>query len=64
MEPLEGAVLKDGWWRYEPMPPPRQSLVLAASGATGAGWSACGGGSCITIGAEAEEPVVLKACQK
>ena len=43
MEPPEGAVLKDGWWVYAPELPPQATLVLAASGATGEGWTLCGG---------------------
>ena len=62
MEPPEGAVLRDGWWAYVPKVLPRPSLTLAASGATGAGWSVCGGGSCVTVGEESGDPVVLRAC--
>ncbi len=62
MEPPQAAVLREGWWVYRPKVPPRPSLVLAASGATGAGWSVCGDNSCVTIGEEAGEPAVLRAC--
>jgi hypothetical protein len=64
MEPPERAALKAGWWAYRPKLPPRPSLTLAASGATGAGWSICGGGSCVTIGAKAAEAAVLRACDQ
>lgn len=40
MEPPEGAVLRDGWWVYQPalrVP----ALHLAVSGATGSGWKLC-----------------------
>ena len=62
MEPPESAVLKDDWWVYAPVVPPRPELVLAASGATGEGWSLCAKGSCTVIGAASGEPVVLKPC--
>ena len=62
MEPPEGSVLEDGWWRYAPDLPALPRLVLAASGATVGGWSICGGGSCVDIGAEAGEPATLEPC--
>lgn len=62
MEPPADAVLEDGWWRYAPAVSPRPELVLAASGATGAGWSLCAEGSCRLVGAAAGEPVILKPC--
>lgn len=61
MEPGENAQLKDGWWEW-----PGQlrvpSLLLAASGATGAGWSLCANGECSVLGAESGAPIVLKPC--
>lgn len=62
MEPAEGARLVDGWWVYAPKLKPQPSIVLAASGATGAGWTLCAAGRCTTLGAEAGETVVIKAC--
>lgn len=62
MEPPADAVLEDGWWRYAPAVAPRPELVLAASGATGAGWTICAEGACKDIGAAAGEPVTLKPC--
>lgn len=62
MEPPADAVLEDGWWRYAPAVAPRPELVLAASGATGAGWTICAKGACKDIGASAGEPVTLKPC--
>jgi hypothetical protein len=62
MEPPEDAVLKDGWWVYAPKLPPRPELVLAASGATGEGWSLCADGQCTIIGAAAGAPVTIKPC--
>lgn len=62
MEPPDDAVFEDGWWVYAPNVPPRPSLTLAASGATGAGWSICAGGSCLTVGDRPGQPVELRAC--
>lgn len=63
MEPPAGAVLRDGWWVYTPSMPPRPSLLLAQSGATGAGWDACSGGTCLEIGALAGEVAEIRACR-
>jgi hypothetical protein len=62
MEPSQDAVLKDGWWVYAPKIPPRREVALAASGATGEGWSLCAERQCTIIGAAAGEPVVLRVC--
>lgn len=62
MEPPEGAVLKEGWWVYAPEIGPLPQLVLAASGATGSGWTLCAEGRCMEIGAAAGEPVTLEPC--
>jgi hypothetical protein len=62
MEPPPEARIEDGWWAYVPKIPPRPEIVLAASGATGAGWSLCAAGRCIELGAAAGEPVRLKPC--
>ena len=62
MEPPEGAVLKDGWWTYRPVLPPAPSLILAASGATGEGWTVCAAGECREIGAAAGTAVRIAAC--
>ena len=64
MDPGEGARLEDGWWAWSPDAPAVPSLVLAASGATGAGWTLCGDGRCREIGREASrEPIVLEPCR-
>jgi hypothetical protein len=63
MEPPAAAVFKHGWWVYVPDIPPRPEILLAASGATGAGWTVCGGATCIEIGEEAGEPARLRACR-
>jgi hypothetical protein len=62
MEPPPDAVFKDGWWVYAPKIPARPEIVLAASGATGSGWSLCAAGKCIEFGAAASEPVRLEPC--
>jgi hypothetical protein len=62
MEPAEGAVLRDGWWVYVPKLPPQRTLMLAASGATGGGWTLCTAQDCLTIGATAGAPVELRPC--
>jgi len=63
MDPGEGAVLENGWWVYRPKLPPRQSILLAASGATGSGWRLCAGRTCLTLGAEPAAPVKVSACK-
>ena len=62
MEPDPDARLVEGWWRWRPARPPQPALVLAASGATGGGWTLCAAGECRTLGAAAGEPVHLSAC--
>jgi hypothetical protein len=62
MEPPEGARLVHGWWVYAPRRPAQPELVLAASGATGGGWSLCAAGRCREIGADAGPPLRLRAC--
>lgn len=62
MEPPEGAVLEDGWWRYEPRLRPLPRLLLAASGNTGAGWTLCAGGRCVVLGAERGGDAVVEPC--
>lgn len=71
MEPPPDAVLKDGAYVYTPHLPAIPELVLAASGATGAGWTLCaeegrGGpeaGDCLTLGAEPAAPIVVRWCE-
>ena len=62
IDPPAEAVLKDGWWTYAPAVPPVPRLALAASGATVSGWSLCAEGSCLTLGAEAGETLVIEPC--
>ena len=62
MEPGEGAVLADGWWRWTPDLPPQSELWLAASGATRGGWHLCSGGACRDLGAAPGEAIRLAPC--
>ena len=62
MEPPEGARLAGGWWTWRPARPPQRELLLAASGATGGGWTLCAAGACREIGAAAAAPLRLSAC--
>lgn len=63
MEPPEGSRLVRGWWVYVPDVKALPSIVLAASGATGEGWTICDKGSCFVVGAAADDAVVLRACK-
>lgn len=62
MEPPDGAVLKEGWWVYQPKIPLRPKLLLAASGATNGGWTLCAAQACRELGAEAGAVIELSAC--
>ena len=62
MDPGEGAVLQDGWWVWTPAPLAVDTLVLAASGATGDGWHLCSGGSCHEFGRDAQKPIKISVC--
>ncbi|HEY6632502.1 MAG TPA: DUF1850 domain-containing protein [Rhizobiaceae bacterium] len=62
MEPPQGAVLEDGWWSYRPKVAPQPTVRLAASGATGAGWTLCADGTCLELGTMSGEGVELSAC--
>ena len=63
MEPGPDAILKDGWWVWAPKLPAQPQLTLAASGATGGGWTLCHGRGCIQIGEKAGEAAVLTPCR-
>lgn len=63
MEPGPDAVLRDGWWvsaGHVQVP----TLTLAASGATGGGWTFCADGTCTEIGAAQGPPVTLSPCRE
>ena len=62
MDPPDGAVLEDGWWVYAPKVGPQQRLVLAASGATGSGWTLCAEQDCRELGKAAGGAIVLEPC--
>lgn len=49
---------KDGW-HYTPHVPPQHEVFLAASGATGGGWTLCAKGQCQVLGAKEEAPIRL-----
>ena len=64
MEPPEGSVLREGWWVYRPAIPLQEKVVLARSGATGAGWQLCVEGDCHEIGGgSAGSPVEIRICR-
>lgn len=46
MEPAPDAVFRDGAWWFTPRVAPQRQVVLAAAGATGAGWRLCAAGTC------------------
>ncbi len=61
MEPGPDARLSDGWWVWQPdliVP----ALDLAASGATGAGWSICADGHCHEIGTKPGNAIHITPC--
>ncbi|MER9645110.1 DUF1850 domain-containing protein [Mesorhizobium sp. M0239] len=62
MEPPEGALLKERWWSYAPEIDPQRRVVLAASGATGDGWTLCTVQGCRELGMAAGGPIVLEPC--
>jgi len=63
MEPPPDAVLKDGAYVYRPTLAPLPELVLAASGATGGGWTFCASGApCVILGAARGDPVRIRWC--
>jgi hypothetical protein len=64
MEPGPDAILREGWWIWEPALQPQKMVSLAASGATGGGWRLCAGTDCLTLGAGSSEPVELSPCDR
>lgn len=66
MEAGNGAVFRDGWWRWQVVPAIGvPQLILAASGATGAGWRLCDADRpdfCREIGTEAGAAIRLYPC--
>lgn len=63
MEPGEGARLQGGWWVWTPDAPAVAELWLAASGATGAGWTLCSGAVCHELGARPDDALRLAPCK-
>jgi hypothetical protein len=62
LEPAADARLEAGWWTWRPRLAPVPDLVLAASGATGAGWTLCAAGRCLELGAAAGPVVRIAPC--
>jgi hypothetical protein len=62
VDPQAGAELRDGWWVWRPDLPPQQRLVLAASDATGEGWTLCAEGRCALFGDRPGDPAVVRPC--
>lgn len=64
MDPPDGALLRDGFWRWRPALPPQRDVVMRRSGAT-ADWQVCIAGRCRTMSdlvpAEAD-PITLTVC--
>ena len=66
MDPGEGAVLENGWWRWTPRMAPVPELALAASGATVSGWRLCHGGKpeCLELGDVASDNgISIRPCE-
>ncbi|HEV7276627.1 MAG TPA: DUF1850 domain-containing protein [Devosiaceae bacterium] len=55
----EGARATGDGWTYRPQLPPQRRLTLAASGATGAGWSLCTDLGCREFGRTGGPPVEI-----
>ncbi len=64
MEPGDGAHREGKWWIWTPNREPVPRLVLAASGATVSGWRLCDADGCRELGTEAQEPLVLRSCDR
>ncbi|MER8386659.1 DUF1850 domain-containing protein [Mesorhizobium sp. M0166] len=62
MEPPQGSVLRNGWWVYAPKVGPQRRLVLAASGATGQGWTLCTARDCRELAKLAGGTISLEPC--
>ncbi len=61
MEPGPDAVWQDGWWE-SPGHLQVPALSLAASGATGGGWTLCADGICHELGQKAGTPITVAPC--
>lgn len=62
MEPADDARLEEGWWVWNPENTVLPGLMLAASGATGAGWQLCSGNECHEIGETAGAALSVRPC--
>ncbi len=64
MDPPEGALLRDGFWRWRPTIPPQRKVVMRRSGAT-ADWQVCIAGKCQAMSELAPheaDPIALTVC--
>ncbi len=61
MEPGPDAVWQDGWW-VSPGHLSVPALSLAASGATGGGWTLCADKACQDIGVISGKPITVTPC--
>ncbi len=64
MDPPPDAVLRDGFWRWQPSLPLQHEIVMRRSGAT-ADWQLCIAGQCRPMGdylPEHADPVTLQRC--
>lgn len=59
MEAPPEAELRPDGWHYTPHLPLQREVFLAASGATGGGWTLCAAGACQMLGAAADAPLRL-----
>ncbi|MDW6025585.1 DUF1850 domain-containing protein [Mesorhizobium sp. BAC0120] len=62
VDPQAGAELRGGWLVWRPDLRPQQQLVLAASDATGQGWTLCAEGRCAVFGDRPGDPAVVRPC--
>ena len=62
MDPAPDARLDSGWWVWNPDVRLDQ-ITLAASGATGAGWTLCSQAQCHDIGATPGAALTLRPCK-
>lgn len=62
MEPADNAILKNGWWEWQPHLPPLKELVLANSNATVSNWQLCPKDqSCIDLNSTTDS-IVITPC--
>lgn len=62
MEPPEGAVLEDGWWRYSPPELRVPELRLADNGGVAGRWRICIQNGCREIGGNGDATLTVSPC--